>query len=182
MAEKEAWQRTEFSRFILRKRKELGKTQQQLADELNLDQGYISQLERGRPPSASLEFLRPYAQALGVPTEVLIREGGLRLENIYSIDTNNLDADVQTLLGRVKVLRPIQVRQLTVLAEAMADDVFMDEDRRAIEFVKEYFREMPEMEAQEALTLLRQLAQQHDASQATDQGKQAHPPHEPLTP
>jgi transcriptional regulator with XRE-family HTH domain len=71
---------------LARWRRELGWTQQELADRAGVSRGYLSRLERGAPGRPGLEVLSRVCGALGRTWTELFRDAGLSLPGDITLD------------------------------------------------------------------------------------------------
>ncbi|MCU1483881.1 MAG: family transcriptional regulator [Actinomycetia bacterium] len=105
----------EFGRLVLRYREARGLSQQRLATEAGLSDGYISLIETGRRGSRpSRDTVLALAQALGVPAVELLRAAG-RLQSGDDLVPDNRRPSFEEFVRTDPALRADQKRILIEL-------------------------------------------------------------------
>ena len=105
----------EFGRLVLRYREARGLSQQRLATEAGLSDGYISLIETGRRGSRpSRDTVLALAQALGVPAVELLRAAG-RLQAGDDLAPDNRRPSFEEFVRTDPALRADQKRILIEL-------------------------------------------------------------------
>ena len=126
---------TQAGMVIKKKRKELGITQQELSEKLNISQSYIAGLETGKIKNPTIENLDKIAEFLGIPiAEILAADDSLHGSGSKSSmpeapqSGTAKNPDIRRIARAGEKLTPEQAQTLRRVAESLFPEAFKDDE------------------------------------------------------
>jgi transcriptional regulator with XRE-family HTH domain len=104
--------------IIRRKRKELGMTQDQLANSANVSQSYIADLENGNVKNPTVNTIAKIAAVLNLNNEQLLNEVG--------IGDGEINSDILELVRMSEKMTPEQRQKMIAVTKALFPEIFDD--------------------------------------------------------